>query len=150
MHIDDVAGALWTCAKWMDTNGYAEAYALAGEEILFKNDKGKVAEVEGMVAPDVKCIAPLFNLVSYFAAITADVLTVFQEDDTQTTMADLGKIVTSFFGTTFEYHSFLMNAMAKVRRALPPSIAYLMCACSSSLKISWKKSMKFTLINGQR
>ena len=48
----------------MSDKGRVEADALAGEEILFKNDKIKVREVEGAAAPEKKCVAPLFNIVS--------------------------------------------------------------------------------------
>ncbi|KAL4250390.1 hypothetical protein ABKN59_003342 [Abortiporus biennis] len=99
VHVDDVAGALWACAEWMAGIGRTEADAIAGETIIFKNEKSKAKEVEGMVPPDVKCIAPLFNL----------------EDDSQYSMAELGKVVTSFFGTTFEFHNFMMNTVAKFR-----------------------------------
>lgn len=44
--------------------GRKEADSIAGEEIIFHNEKSKVQEVEGMVPADRKCIAPLFNLVS--------------------------------------------------------------------------------------
>lgn len=44
--------------------GRKEADSIAGEEIIFHNEKSKVQEVEGMVPADKKCIAPLFNLVS--------------------------------------------------------------------------------------
>lgn len=65
MHVDDVVGGLWACAEWMAGVGRKEADSIAGEEILFKNDKNKVKTVEGMVAPDKKCVAPLFNIVSF-------------------------------------------------------------------------------------
>ena len=48
----------------MAKTGRTEADALAGEEIVFKNDKSKVDEVEGMVPPSKKVVAPLFNIVS--------------------------------------------------------------------------------------
>ena len=48
----------------MAKTGRTEANSLAGEEIVFKNEKSKVDEVEGMVAPSKKVIAPLFNIVS--------------------------------------------------------------------------------------
>ncbi|GJE86959.1 nucleoside-diphosphate-sugar epimerase-like protein [Phanerochaete sordida] len=96
VHVEDVAGGMWACAEWMSKIGRKEANSIAGEEILFKNDKSKVKEVEGMVAPDQKCVAPAFNI----------------EDDSNTSMADLGNIITSFFGTTFEFHNFLTNMLA--------------------------------------
>jgi hypothetical protein len=43
--------------------GRKEADSLAGESIIFHNDKGKASEVEGMPDPEKKLIAPLFNLV---------------------------------------------------------------------------------------
>lgn len=65
VHVDDVAGAMWACAQWMvSVGGRQEADAIAGEEIVFKNEKGKAEEVEGMVPHSVKVIAPLFNIVS--------------------------------------------------------------------------------------
>ena len=63
VHVDDIAGAMWAAAEWMAKTGRTEADALAGEEIVFKNDKSKVKEVEGMVPPDQKCVAPAFNIV---------------------------------------------------------------------------------------
>jgi hypothetical protein len=65
VHAEDVGGAMWACAEWMAKVGRSEANSLAGEEILFKNDKSKAKEVEGMAPPDQKCIAPLFNIVSH-------------------------------------------------------------------------------------
>jgi hypothetical protein len=65
VHIDDVSGALWACAEWIAREGRKEANVLAGEEIIFHNDKSKVKEVAGMVAHGQKVIAPLFNLVSH-------------------------------------------------------------------------------------
>lgn len=64
VHVEDVAGALWACAQWMAREGRKAADTLAGEEIIFRNDKSKVKEVTGMVPHDQKVIAPLFNLVS--------------------------------------------------------------------------------------
>lgn len=37
-------------------------------------------------------------------------------------MADLGNIITSFFGTTFEFYNIFMNTAAKVFRGI--SLAY--------------------------
>lgn len=97
VHVDDVAGASWALAEWMGKIGRKEADAIAGEEIVFHNEKSKVAEVEGMAPADKKCIAPLFNL----------------EDDSNVTMVELGNIITSFFGTTFEFFGFVTNTIAK-------------------------------------
>lgn len=44
--------------------GRKAADSLAGEEIIFHNDKSKVKEVEGMPPHNQKVVAPLFNLVS--------------------------------------------------------------------------------------
>lgn len=64
VHVEDVAGAFWACAEWMDrVGGRAKADEIAGEEIPFKNERSKASEVEEMVSPDQKIIAPLFNLV---------------------------------------------------------------------------------------
>ncbi|PSR71146.1 hypothetical protein PHLCEN_2v12992 [Hermanssonia centrifuga] len=99
VHVEDVAGGLWACAEWMAKIGRTEGNAIAGEEILFKNEKSKVKQVEGMIPADHKCIAPLFNI----------------EDDSQVTMADVGNIFTSYFGTTFEFHNLVVNTMAKFK-----------------------------------
>lgn len=55
---------MWAAAEWMAKTGRKEADAIAGEEILFKNEKSKASEVEGMVPPTQKVVAPLFNIVS--------------------------------------------------------------------------------------
>ena len=57
----------------MNKTGRKEANSIAGEEILFKNDKSKAKTVEGMVEPGKKCIAPLFNVVSIYTALAARV-----------------------------------------------------------------------------
>jgi len=72
VHADDVAGGLWAAAEWMCRVGRDEALKLAGEEIAWKNDKSKLAEVTGMPPPDKKIIAPLFNLVSIITFIGVD------------------------------------------------------------------------------
>lgn len=37
-----------------------------------------------------------------------------QEDDSNVSMAELGTIIASFFGTPFEFHNFLTNVIAGV------------------------------------
>ena len=64
VHVEDIAGATWAAAEWMARTGRKEGNVLAGEEIVFKNEKSKAGEVEGMVAPSEKVVAPLFNIVS--------------------------------------------------------------------------------------
>ncbi|KAI0709040.1 hypothetical protein C8Q76DRAFT_799072 [Earliella scabrosa] len=99
VHVDDIAGAMWAAAEWMAKTGRKEADAIAGEEIVFKNEKSKVAEVEGMVPHSQKVIAPLFNV----------------EDDSKVTLVELGNVIASYFGTTFDFHSFVTNMAAKFR-----------------------------------
>lgn len=70
VHVEDVAGALLACAEWIAKTGRKEANSIAGEEVVFKNDKSKIKElqaqgVQGLVGADRKCIAPAFNLVSF-------------------------------------------------------------------------------------
>ncbi|KAG5716281.1 hypothetical protein E4T56_gene10602 [Termitomyces sp. T112] len=98
VNVADVAGAAWACAEWIGPLGRTEANVLAGEEILFHNDKKKVREVEGMPPHDQKLIAPLFNLV----------------DDSNSTLLSIGEVVTSYFGTTFEFFTFVENAAMKL------------------------------------
>jgi hypothetical protein len=64
VHTDDVAGTLWAGAEWMASLGRKEADSLAGDEIIFYNDKNFFTEVDGMVSADKKLIAPLFDVVS--------------------------------------------------------------------------------------
>jgi len=99
VHVYDVAGSLWACATWMASLGRKEADILAGEEIKFHNDKSKTKEVASMPPYDQKLIAPLFNLV----------------DDSNTTQLSGGEVVTSFFGTTYEFFNFLMSTIAKFK-----------------------------------
>jgi len=98
VHVGDVAGAVWSLAEWMASQGRKAADALAGEVIPFHNDKSKVKEVEGMPPHDQKLVAPLFNLV----------------DDSNSTLLSVGQVVTSFFGTTFEFFNFVENAFLKL------------------------------------
>lgn len=71
VHIDDIAGAAWASAEWMTPLGRAAANQLAGEELLFHNDKSKVKEVGEMPPHNIKPVAPLFNLVRFSVFITA-------------------------------------------------------------------------------
>lgn len=64
IHTDDLSGATFATAEWMSGLGRQKADAVAGETIIFHNQKSNVKKVEGMVAHDEKVIAPLFNLVS--------------------------------------------------------------------------------------
>ena len=69
---------MWAAAEWMAKTGRTEANSLAGEEIVFKNEKSKVDEVEGMVAPSKKVIAPLFNIVSPTSSCTIGAILICQ------------------------------------------------------------------------
>jgi len=78
---------MWACAQWMLPLGRKQADSLAGEEIIFHNDEEKIKTIEGVAPHDKKLIAPMFNLV----------------DDSELTLVKAGQIVTSFFGTTFDF-----------------------------------------------
>ncbi|KAF7322530.1 NAD dependent epimerase dehydratase family protein [Mycena chlorophos] len=99
VHTDDIAGAMWALAQWMAPLGRKEADILAGEIILFRNDKSKVAEVKGMPDPSKKLVAPVFNLT----------------DMSNNTLASIGTTVTSFFGTTFEFFNFVENTVLNLK-----------------------------------
>ncbi|KAF7295281.1 NAD dependent epimerase dehydratase family protein [Mycena indigotica] len=99
IHTDDVAGAMWACAEWMAPLGRKEADSLAGEIIIFHNDKSKVGEVKGMPEANKKLVAPLFNLV----------------DNSNSTLFSVGQTVTSFFGTTFEFFNFVENTVLNLK-----------------------------------
>ncbi|TFK54813.1 hypothetical protein OE88DRAFT_1653321 [Heliocybe sulcata] len=98
VHVDDVAGAAWACAEWMAGLGRKEADAVAGEPILFHNDKAKVKALDAACAPDAKPVAPVFNLV---------------DDSNHTFMSWLG-VPTALFGTTIEHFDLFTRAMAKI------------------------------------
>jgi hypothetical protein len=98
-HVYDVAGGMWACAQWMVPLGRKQADTLAGEKILFHNDKGNIKSIEGVAPYDKKLIAPMFNLV----------------DDSELTLAKAGQTVTSFFGTTFDFHPQAMDIMTKFK-----------------------------------
>lgn len=50
VHVEDVAGAFWACAEWMDrVGGRAKADEIAGEEIPFKNGRRTVSPDEQIV-----------------------------------------------------------------------------------------------------
>lgn len=74
-HVEDIAGAMWAAALWMDPLGRKQANALAGEEILFLNDKSKVKDVPGVVPYETKLIAPLFNIVRVMMTAVDSLLT---------------------------------------------------------------------------
>ncbi|KII88949.1 hypothetical protein PLICRDRAFT_53446 [Plicaturopsis crispa FD-325 SS-3] len=99
VHAADVAGGLWACAEWIKSVGRKEADAIAGEEIIAHHQKSKVKDVEGLVPHSQKVIAPLFNLT----------------DDSDSTMAKTGSVVTSLFGTTFEFMGFASDVLAKFK-----------------------------------
>jgi hypothetical protein len=54
---------MWAAANWMASTGRKEANSLAGEELIFHNDKKLIAEVDGTPPYDKKLIAPVFNIV---------------------------------------------------------------------------------------
>ncbi|KAG8217295.1 hypothetical protein J3R82DRAFT_5390 [Butyriboletus roseoflavus] len=99
VHVEDVAGALWACAVWINQQGREQANALAGEKIPFHNEKSKAKEVDGVASPDEQPVAPLFNLV----------------DDSEMTLAKGGSMITEYFGTTFEFYSNFETTIAKLK-----------------------------------
>jgi len=98
VHVLDVAGAAWASANWMAREGRKSANQIAGKPLLFHNDKNKVKEVEGMIPPSEKPIAPLFSLV----------------DDSQSTLLSTGQIISAYFGTTLEFFSLVESTMFKI------------------------------------
>ncbi|TFK25041.1 hypothetical protein FA15DRAFT_668917 [Coprinopsis marcescibilis] len=98
VHIDDVAGAAWTAATWVAATGRKAADEAAGEEIIFHNDKNKIKEFTNIVPPSQRVVAPLFNIV----------------DDSNNTLLSVGQVVTSFFGTTFEFFNLVESTVIKV------------------------------------
>ncbi|KIL69580.1 hypothetical protein M378DRAFT_190009 [Amanita muscaria Koide BX008] len=99
IHVDDIAGAAWACAEWIAPQGRKAANAVAGEEIIFHNDKNKIKDVEGTPAHSQTIIAPVFNVV----------------DDSDNTALSTGETLTSFFGTTFEFFNLVETTMLKLK-----------------------------------
>ncbi|KZT26498.1 hypothetical protein NEOLEDRAFT_1177499 [Neolentinus lepideus HHB14362 ss-1] len=99
VHIDDVVAAAWACAEWIAKVGRQEANTLAGESINFHNDKSVLKEVEGIVPPEQKIVAPVFNIV----------------DDCDTSFVGGLRTMCALFGTTVEFHGRLTDVLAKFR-----------------------------------
>ena len=74
-HVEDIAGAMWAAALWMDPLGRQQANALGGEEIPIINDKNKVKDIPGVVPFETKLVAPFFNIVSTLMAVVNSMLT---------------------------------------------------------------------------
>ncbi|KAF5386875.1 hypothetical protein D9615_001683 [Tricholomella constricta] len=110
IHIDDVAGASWACAEWMAPLGRAAANSLAGEELIFHNDKKKVKEVEGMPPHDQKLVAPLFNLVSIYFSIRSLLSfninnpTTTKVDESNSTLLSIGQLMDDHVEDINEHH----------------------------------------------
>ncbi|TFK54812.1 hypothetical protein OE88DRAFT_1805236 [Heliocybe sulcata] len=99
VHIDDIVAAAWASAEWIAKIGRQEADTLAGEELVFHNDKKVLKEVEGVVAPEQKIVAPVFNVA----------------DDHGTTFVGGLRTMCALFGTTVEFHGKLTDVLAKFR-----------------------------------
>jgi len=98
--VEDIAGAMWECAKWIDPLGREKADSLAGEKVSFKADKKVAAELAPWLPPtDKDYVLPVFNLV----------------DDSNHTFLSLGQMLTDCFGTTFEFHNLVTSTMAKFK-----------------------------------
>ncbi|KAF8969877.1 hypothetical protein BDZ97DRAFT_1725584 [Flammula alnicola] len=114
VHVEDVAGGSWACANWIAGHGRKAADELAGVPIPFHNEKTKVKEVEGMRPHDEKPVAPVFNLVHTSYLQFCLVLTrSYQVDDSSSTLVSTGQIVSSFFGTTFEFFNVIESTVFK-------------------------------------
>lgn len=98
VHVVDISGSMWACAEWMAPLGRKSADSIAGEEIVFHNEKSKIKTVEGMPPHDKKLVAPLFNLV----------------DDSNSTLLSASQTMTSFFGTNFEFFNLVESTMLKL------------------------------------
>lgn len=99
VHIDDVVAAAWASAEWIAKLGRQEANTIAGEELSFHNDKSALKEVEGIVPPERKVVAPLFNIA----------------DDHDTSFVGGLRTMCALFGTTVEFHGKLTDVLAKFK-----------------------------------
>ncbi|KAJ2931429.1 hypothetical protein H1R20_g5726, partial [Candolleomyces eurysporus] len=98
IHIDDVASAAWTASLWMAKTGRKAANDAAGVPIQFHNDKSFVKEHPDIPPPTQTPVAPLFNLT----------------DDSNNTLVSVGDLVTSFFGTSFEFFNLVESTVLKL------------------------------------
>lgn len=68
LHLEDMAGAMWAAAQWIEPLGRAKADELAGETITYF-PPGKpelVAGLEGYLPKGQDPRAPFFNVVSRY------------------------------------------------------------------------------------
>ncbi|RXW24887.1 hypothetical protein EST38_g929 [Candolleomyces aberdarensis] len=98
IHIDDVAAAAWAASLWIAKTGRKAANDAAGVPIQFHNDKSFVKEHPDIPPPTQTPVAPLFNLT----------------DDSNNTLVSVGDLVTSFFGTSFEFFNLVESTVLKL------------------------------------
>lgn len=65
VHLEDVAGALWAVAQWMEPLGRAKANEIAGETLRFyaPEKKDLLKDLEGHLPKGSDPVAPFFNIV---------------------------------------------------------------------------------------
>ena len=75
-----------------------------------------------------------------------------QEDDSKLTFVELGNVVASFFGTTFDFHNFMTNMAARVGSSLMPSFTLTSryARCSSASRTSSRTSARTSLKTSAR
>lgn len=100
VHLEDVAGALWAVAQWMEPLGRAKANEIAGETLRFyaPEKKDLLKDLEGHLPKGSDPVAPFFNIV----------------DDSDSTQGSMGQAVADLFGINFGFHGFIVNTKVKV------------------------------------
>lgn len=71
-------------------------------------------------------------------------VTGLQEDDSKVTLVELGNVIASYFGTTFDFHNFMTNVAAKVRLPLSSLLSSLRLPLTSSLPSSVSRTSSRT------
>jgi len=97
IHTEDLAGAAWAAANWIAPIGKQAANEKAGVEIPSHAPQGDPPKSSHLVPRDQKVIAPMFNVT----------------DDANSTLLSVGQVVTSVFGTTFEFFNFVESTIMK-------------------------------------
>ncbi|KAF9452842.1 NAD(P)-binding protein [Macrolepiota fuliginosa MF-IS2] len=97
VHIEDVAGAAWAAANWIAPLGRQAANEKAGVEIPSHDPQTDSSKSPDSVPKTQKVVAPIFNVT----------------DDANSTLLSVGQVVTSVFGTTFEFFNFVESTLMK-------------------------------------
>lgn len=100
--------------------GREAANEKAGVEIpshLPQNNSPPKSPHLNLIPRNQKVVAPVFNVVSgvfFFQIWLLNADGLLQTDDANSTLLSVGQVVTSVFGTTFEFFNFVESTIMKV------------------------------------